>query len=104
MRADDAFDPSFLIVNDFREHVRDDNSFEYMLALTNEMKAYRQNIGVPLRVGFIAPQDISFGTARMFTTLMSTLEGAVIVVERSVDALAASFALDAASVALLNDV
>lgn len=102
LRAETEFDPRFLCINDFRDHLDDPVSFQDMMSLTNEMKTFRHRIGVPLRIGFIAPSDVSFGTARMFATLMSDLDGATIAVERSVDALAAALALDADTTTLLK--
>ena len=102
LRADPLFDPYFPIIQDFRKVEKDNIDFAGMISITSDIKRVRTATSPPLRMGLLAPSDVSYGMSRMFQTLMQNTPNASIVVERNCDDLIAAMGLPTLTAKILN--
>lgn len=65
-----GYDPTFRVLQDFRGTESNDLSHSEMILMAETLKARRQEIGIPLRLALLAPEDLGFGMGRMFVTLL----------------------------------
>ncbi len=65
-----GYDPAFRVLQDFRGTETNELSRSEMILLAEKLKARRQEIGIPLRIALLAPDDLGFGMGRMFVTLL----------------------------------
>ncbi|KEJ96047.1 hypothetical protein SAMN05444149_102405 [Pseudosulfitobacter pseudonitzschiae] len=64
------YDPSFDVLQDFRGTEENELTHSEVILLAESLKAQRQDIGIPLRLALLAPDDLGFGMGRMFMTLV----------------------------------
>ena len=102
LRTDPLFDPYFPIIQDFRAVVTDNIDFAGMISITSDIKRFRTATTPPLRMGLLAPSDVSYGMSRMFQTLMQNVPNASIVVERKCTDLVAAMGLPPVTAQILN--
>ena len=102
LRNDVHADPGYLFIEDMRGVTEDRITFNEMQQVTGNIAAYRKMIGVPLRIGLIAPSDVTFGMARMFQSLLTSQIAAEINVGRDVADLATEAGLGPDAVVLLE--
>jgi hypothetical protein len=64
------YDPAFDVLQDFRGTETNELTYSDVSMMAENTKAFRQKVGVEVRLALLAPGDLGFGMGRMFTTLL----------------------------------